>query len=144
MPVYQCVSTAGLVSADARARIAEGITRLHCEVTGAPAAFVNVLFSEYVSGELFTGGQPSQNSFIAAEIRAGRDLDIRQALLRQLSAIWTEATGQNEAQLLVAIKETPAENAMEAGLMFPRPGEEAQWMSENSDKLAALGWTVST
>jgi phenylpyruvate tautomerase PptA (4-oxalocrotonate tautomerase family) len=143
MPVYQCVSSAGLVSPDSRARIAREITRLHCELTGAPAAFVNVVFSEYTRGELFTGGEPSQNSIIAAEIRAGRDLETRHALLRELGGIWNEVTGQNEAEVLVAIKETPAENAMEGGLAMPMPGEEEQWMSENRDKLAALGWHVS-
>jgi phenylpyruvate tautomerase PptA (4-oxalocrotonate tautomerase family) len=142
MPLYQCTSPAGLLRDDSRARIAEEITRLHTEATGAPAAFVNVLFLERPPGIYFTAGKPSQNSLIVGEIRQGRDLATRQALLNSLSQMWTRLTGQDAAQLLVALKETPSENVMEAGLIFPPPGQEAQWARDNRARLAELGWEV--
>jgi phenylpyruvate tautomerase PptA (4-oxalocrotonate tautomerase family) len=143
MPLYQCVSPAGLLDDDVRAGIAEEITRLHAEATGAPAAFVNVLFLQRESGMYFTAGKPSRNSLIVGEIRQGRDLSVRQALLSSLSQMWTSLTGQRSAQLIIALKETPSENVMEAGLIFPAPGQEAQWAHDNRARLAELGWKVS-
>jgi len=32
--------------------------------------------------------------------------------------MWTRCTGQSEAELIVALRETPAENATRAGLVF--------------------------
>jgi phenylpyruvate tautomerase PptA (4-oxalocrotonate tautomerase family) len=45
MPVYQC-ATAKRLSPETKAAIAREITRIHIEFTGAPEAFVNVVFSD--------------------------------------------------------------------------------------------------
>ena len=44
MPIYQCISPEGLLDESQRKNIAEEITRIHCDATGAPRSFVNVLF----------------------------------------------------------------------------------------------------
>ena len=36
MPIYQCLSAAGVVTDELKPRIAKEITRLHCEATKAP------------------------------------------------------------------------------------------------------------
>jgi phenylpyruvate tautomerase PptA (4-oxalocrotonate tautomerase family) len=143
MPLYRCTSPAGLLDDGMRVGIAEEITRLHTEATGAPAAFVNVLILQREPGMYFTAGQPSSNSIIVGQIRQGRDLSVRQALLSSLSQMWTRFTGQRSAQLIIALKETPSENVLEAGLIFPAPGHEAQWAHDNHARLAELGWQVS-
>ena len=53
--------------------------------------------------------------------------------------MWTRLTGQSEAELIVALKETPAENATQAGLIFAGPEHEQQWLNENRTKLAEFG-----
>jgi hypothetical protein len=40
--------------------------------------------------------------------------------------MWTRVTGQPEEELLISLWENPAENAMEAGSMFPAVGQEQQ------------------
>ena len=45
MPLYSIACKTALDS-DQRQRIADVITRTHCELTGAPAEFVNVAFVE--------------------------------------------------------------------------------------------------
>jgi hypothetical protein len=60
-------------------------------------------------------------------------------LLHDLSRMWTRVTGQSEAELIVALKETAAENATQAGLIFAGPGHEQQWLDENRAKLAEFG-----
>ena len=139
MPIYQCVTQPELLTADKRAEVAREITRIHCEITGAPAAFVNVLFLDAPDGRLFTAGRPSSHSVIGGDIRHGRDVETRQVLLRALSTMWTAITGQPEAELIVGLREIPSENAMEAGLIFPAPGQEEAWFNANHERLTELG-----
>jgi phenylpyruvate tautomerase PptA (4-oxalocrotonate tautomerase family) len=50
MPIYQCYSPQGLLTKSAKADIAEEITSIHCNATGAPPSLVNVLFRELPEG----------------------------------------------------------------------------------------------
>jgi hypothetical protein len=70
------------------------------------------------------------------EKRRGHDVQTRHTLLRDLSQMWISLTGQSEAELIVALRETPAENATQAGLIFAEPGHEQRWFDENRTKLA--------
>jgi phenylpyruvate tautomerase PptA (4-oxalocrotonate tautomerase family) len=139
MPVYQCFVQEGSITEAIRAEVASEITRLHVEATGAPRSFVNVLFFDVPRGHMFTAAAPSPTSIIGGTIRAGRTLEVRQQLLRDLSEMWTRVTGQPEQELIVGLTEVDASSVMEAGLIFPQPGQEAEWLEQNRDKLAALG-----
>jgi phenylpyruvate tautomerase PptA (4-oxalocrotonate tautomerase family) len=124
VPIYQCMSPSGLLDQSARARLAEEITRIHCDATGIPASFVNVVFLDVPDGRYFVAGKPSAHSVVNGAIRFGRDLGTRQRILRELSQMWTRVTGQPEEELLVSLWENLAENAMEAGSIFPAIGQE--------------------
>ena len=139
MPIYQCHSPQRLLTKSAKGKIAEEITRIHCEATGERPAFVNVLFLDMPEGTSFTAGRPSARSFVMGEIRQGHDVQTRHTLLRDLSQLWTSLTGQSEAEVIVALSERPAENATQAGLIFAGPGHERQWFDENHTKLAEFG-----
>jgi phenylpyruvate tautomerase PptA (4-oxalocrotonate tautomerase family) len=139
VPIYQCYSPQRLITKSDKGKIAAEITRIHCEVTGERPAFVNVLFLDTPRGTSFTAGQPSTRSFVMGEIRHGRDVHARHALLRNLSQMWTQHTNQSEAELIVALRETPAENATQAGLIFAEPGDEQRWYDENRTKLTEFG-----
>src|SRR5271170_2753360 len=137
MPIYQCISPEGLLDESQRGNIAGEITRIHCDATGAPRSFVNVLFQDMPNGRVFTGGRRSTHSILVGDIRAGRDVATRQAMLRDLSQMWTRLTGQPEAELLIALREVKAENAIEAGLILPEPGHEQQWFETNNTTLGS-------
>ena len=139
MPIYQCHSPQRMLTKSAKGKIAGEITRIHCEATGEHPSFVNVLFIDLPEGTSFNGGRSSTRSFVMGEIRQGHDIQTRHALLLKLSRMWTRRTGQSEAELIVALKETPAENATQAGLIFAGPEHEQQWFDENRSKLAELG-----
>ena len=143
MPIYKCYSPNGLLTESARQQIAKEITTIHCEATGAPRSFVNVMFLEIPAGGSFVAGQPSTRSVIEGYIRAGRDLETRQGMLRALSETWTRLTGQSEADLLIGLSEIPSENVLEAGLIFPQPGHEQQWFDENRATLTESGRTTA-
>ena len=136
MPIYQCV-TSKTLSPETKAAIAKEITRIHVEFTAAPEPFINVVFSDLPLGSHYLAGAVRENgTLINAIVRAGRTLETRQALLKSLSAAWSRLTGQPERNLILKVEEADPAVIMEAGLIMPRPGEEAAWMEANK---AALG-----
>jgi phenylpyruvate tautomerase PptA (4-oxalocrotonate tautomerase family) len=141
MPLYQVIAREDLLTDDLRRRIAGEITRIHTTNTGAPAVFVNVLFQDLLAGRLFTAGEPSRTTIIVGNIRAGRELAVRQAILRDLAQMWTAQTGQPDGELLMSIQEVDPRASMEAGLIMPAPGEEEAWFAEHADRLHELGLT---
>jgi phenylpyruvate tautomerase PptA (4-oxalocrotonate tautomerase family) len=139
MPIYQCVCPEGLLDESTREAIAEEITRIHCDATGVPPSFVNVMFTDMPPGTYFVAGKPSGHTVLSGAIRVGRDIATRQRILRELSQMWTRLTGQTEGELLISLWESPPENVMEAGLIFPGLGQEEQWFAENRGRLTELG-----
>lgn len=142
MPLYQVIAQEGLLSDDLRRRIADEITRIHTTNTGAPELFVNVLFQDVPPGRLFTAGEPSRTTIIVGQVREGRELAVRQALLRDLAEMWSAETGQSAGELLMAVQEVDPRAAMEAGLIMPAPGGEAAWFAEHEGRLRELGLSV--
>jgi len=126
MPIYHCFSPEGLLDESTRVKVAGEITRIHCDATGIPPSFVNVMFFDLPNGRYFVAGKPSDHSVVNGAIRLGRDLATRQRILRDLSQMWTRLTGQPEEELLISPWENPAENVMEAGSIFPALGQEQQ------------------
>jgi phenylpyruvate tautomerase PptA (4-oxalocrotonate tautomerase family) len=143
MPIYQCYSPKGLLTESAKAKIADEMTSLYCNVTGAPASWVKVLFHEMPEGECFSAGKPASQSLILAINRHGRDLETRRAMLRELSQIWTRNSGQPEAELWISVTEIDPTNVMDAGLFIAEPGHEREWLEENRERLAELGITAA-
>jgi phenylpyruvate tautomerase PptA (4-oxalocrotonate tautomerase family) len=139
MPLYQCISPEGLLGESTRRDLAEEITRIHCDATGVPPSFVNVVFLDMPDGMYFVAGKPAAHSVLNVAIRVGRDLATRQRILRELSQMWTRLTGQAEGELLISLWENPPENVMEAGLIFPGIGQEQQWFEQNRARLTELG-----
>ena len=143
MPIYQCV-TSQTLSPELKAAIAKEITRIHVEFTAAPEPFVNVVFSDLPLGSHYLAGTVRENgTLINAIVRAGRTPETRQALLKSLSAAWSRLTGQPERKLVIRVEEADAETIMEAGLIMPRPGEEAAWMAANKAALGELAQTAA-
>jgi len=131
MPFYTCYTSQDALSADQKADLAEGITRIHVEHTGAPRNFVRVLFQESAQGDCYTAGEVADFGMIRGVVRAGRSTETKEALLRDLWALLQEVTGLGGHELLVSVQENPASNAMEGGVVLPEPGEEAEWIARH-------------
>jgi phenylpyruvate tautomerase PptA (4-oxalocrotonate tautomerase family) len=71
MPVYRCTVPTGALDDDARRRIVQAITAVHCDVTDAPPTFVHVIYSERDAGAYD----------VAGTIRAGRTDAVKRALV---------------------------------------------------------------
>lgn len=133
MPLYICNSKAGTIAEDAKARIADAVTRIHCEVTGAPATFVHVFFFE-------DGPQPplgDKTAMIFGQIRAGRTEAQKAQIHEEMGAALSEHTGIGLDTLSVFTTDTPASWVMEGGDVLPEPGEEEAWLAAHEAKMAA-------
>ena len=138
MPMYQCQSPVGTLSDSVRPEVVREITRIHCENTGVPSSFVHVVFQDMPSGAQYSDNEVDlRTSTINCIIRAGRTVQTRQTIMKEISAAWSRLTGQPEFQLVIRIFEANPEAIMEFGLVLPAPGDEEAWMAENATALAS-------
>ena len=121
MPLYICGAPAETLDDDKRRRIAEAITRIHCDVTGAPAIFAHVIFDESKSEYSVFG-----------TIRAGRGDEVKAALKRQMAESVAAIVGTDAERVGVFTADVPASWVMEGGALMPEPGEENEWLAAHS------------
>lgn len=124
MPVYT-LANRHQSNADTNQKIANRITDIHCETTGAPPEFVNVLFMDNhplkhgallsVTGNVRSGGNRNQ------ELTD----QLRQALLEGIA----DAAGIDTDKVAIELIGFPASWGMEGGEILPEPGDEAAWLA---------------
>ena len=133
MPLYICNSKAGAVPAEAKAKIAADVTRIHCDVTDAPAKFVHVFFFENAPNPPL--GDTA--AMIYGQIRHGRTDEQKAQICKEMEESLQQHTGQSADALHVFACDTPASWVMEGGDILPEPGEEEAWLAAHEAKLAA-------
>ena len=128
MPLYRCTVAEGLTTLEQRALIAKEITRIHCEVTGAPPIFVHAFFADDTDGRLPAG----RKAVVLGSIRTGRTPQQKQQLVSQMQGAVASIAGCGEAEVLVATVDVPASWVMEGGALLPEPGEEEAWLARHA------------
>jgi phenylpyruvate tautomerase PptA (4-oxalocrotonate tautomerase family) len=124
MPIYTSITQEGSLSKQQRNEIAEAVTKIHVDATGAPRSFVNVRFFTYPAGNNFRGGTESATAYLAGNIRSGRDLATKQKILQELVAVM-QRIGKLPANEVVAyVDDITADQVMEKGAILPHPGQE--------------------
>ena len=124
MPFYQFIVPADSPSADLKADIAAAITRVHTEVTGAPARYVNVSFTEVPPGSLFVADEPVSFGRMVGTIRSGRSEQTKHELLTGLAAAWSEVTGESVEGFALFLQEVSGSDMMEEGQILPEASED--------------------
>jgi len=129
MPTYTCTAAAGLLDAARKAALARAVTRAHCELTGAPTQFAQVVFQDVAPGDHFIGGVPlgHDHVFVYGRIRAGRSAQVREALIRRLVVDVATAAGIDPFGVWVYLLELPPAAMVEFGRVLPEAGAEAAW-----------------
>jgi phenylpyruvate tautomerase PptA (4-oxalocrotonate tautomerase family) len=122
MPLYRISTRDGVLSPEAKATLAAEITEFHCKMTGLDKAFVKLVFDTFQADHGFVGGEAGSAVILTVLIRAGRSIEYKHQMLRQLWAMLQRATGATDADMLVAIEEAPASQAMEMGQIMPELG----------------------
>ena len=121
MPLYICGAPADTLGDEQRRRIAAAITRVHCELTGAPATFAHVVFDESKSEYSVFG-----------TIRAGRSAETKAELQRQMAQAVAEVVGVDASKVPVLTADVPASWVMEGGVLLPEPGQEGDWLADHA------------
>ena len=109
------------------------MTRIHCEVTGAPPKFVHVFFFE--DGPMPPLGD--KTAMLYGQIRAGRTDHQKAQIASEMHASVCEHTGLSADSIHAFTTDTPASWVMEGGDVLPEPGEEEAWLAAHEAKLAA-------
>ena len=124
MPLYKCYIPENSITPDAKAKIAEGFTDVHCGLTGAPRHFVHVMFFDASNND----SAVTAPCYIDGINRAGRPAEVKQQILDGLLAKFSEVAGIPSTEIAGRISEIPASHFMEEGVILPEPGEEgAEW-----------------
>lgn len=121
MPLYICGAPADALDDGKRRRIAEAITRIHCELTGAPPTFAHVVFDE-----------SKAEYSVFGTIRAGRTEEVKADLRRQMARAVAETVGVEADKVGVLTADVPASWVMEGGALLPEPGEEDEWLAAHA------------
>ena len=124
MPFYQFTVPAGGPSASRKAEIAAAFTKVHTEVTGAPARYVNCAFVEVPAGSLFNAEAPVEQGRMVGIIRAGRTPEVKRELVTRLAAAWAEVTGEPVAGFALFLQDVPGAQIMEHGEILPEASED--------------------
>lgn len=129
MPTYVVTAPAGRLSPTQKEALAQRITDIHCQRTGAPAYFAQVLFTDVTPGNYFLGGKPlkDDNIFVHGQIRAGRGPEIKEPMILDLMNATAEVAQTHASHVQVYIVDVPARQIAEWGALLPLPGEEAAW-----------------
>jgi len=145
MPTYMVNTAIDNLSPQVKQRIAQELTRIHHEVTGAQKFFAQVIFNEVSPSDYFIGGQPlkSKNIFVNAQIRAGRTAEQTKELIsRMVDSIAIEASLPKHC-IWIYFHMMPPSHMAEFGVALPEPGEENSWFEnlpeESRIVLEAIG-----
>jgi phenylpyruvate tautomerase PptA (4-oxalocrotonate tautomerase family) len=145
MPTYVCTIKEGRLSPDQKSRIAGEITSIHCEVTGAPTFFAQVIFEEVKPGNYFMGGVPLAHDqiFVYGRVRAGRSIQDKPKMIKLMAEAVANAVGVSRTGVWIYIAELPARQMMEYGYALPEPGDEDVWTNalptEHREFIQAVG-----
>jgi phenylpyruvate tautomerase PptA (4-oxalocrotonate tautomerase family) len=127
MPLYRCTVAEGLTTLEQRSLIAKEITRIHCDVTGAPPSFVHAFFADDREGRLPAGRQ----AVVLGSIRTGRTPEQKEQLVSDMRRAIASILGWDEDEVLVATVDVPARWVMEGGELLPEPGQEESWLERH-------------
>jgi phenylpyruvate tautomerase PptA (4-oxalocrotonate tautomerase family) len=122
MPLYHITTPEGSLSSEAKAALAAEITEFHSRKSGLDEAYTKIVFNSFLPGDGFIGREAGPAVILTVKVRAGRPAGYRKELLFGLRSMLQRATGAADAQMLLALEETPASNAIEMGELMPEIG----------------------
>ncbi|USD20139.1 hypothetical protein MJO52_13740 [Microbulbifer variabilis] len=125
MPLYT-ISTQRPLSGSEQQALVSGVTEAHCTITGAPAQFVQVVFSRGIHL------RSKSSLHILGSIRSGRSDKIKSALANSFIRMASQLLGCSSARCEVDLIDVPASWVIEGGAVMPEPGDEQEWLAQQS------------
>lgn len=124
MPYYRFTIPTGNATLQHKAEVAAAVTKVHAEVTGAPAAYVHCTFTEVPPGSIFAGGRAVDGPRMVGLIREGRSTEVRAALLHGIADAWCAITGDPKEDVAIFLHEVPGANVLEDGEILPEAADD--------------------
>jgi phenylpyruvate tautomerase PptA (4-oxalocrotonate tautomerase family) len=119
MPLYTVMTQTGVLTGEAKAKLAEDLTAFHAEYSGVPKLWVHIIFQDYALGSGFTAGKAAAAAALTLLVRTGRSVEYKRGLIKRLWELFQGATGAPDDQIVIGINEVPASQAMEMGKIMP-------------------------
>jgi phenylpyruvate tautomerase PptA (4-oxalocrotonate tautomerase family) len=137
MPIYFCTATEGRLTADQKTQVAEAITTIYNEETGAPRYLVQVIFNGIAPRNHFIGGKraSADQIWVRCDTRSGKTLAEKNKMMVRILEDVAKICGIEQDAVSVLLNETPFSNITEFGRIAPNAGEEAAWFSSLPDIL---------
>lgn len=140
MPTYIVTAPQGRLSAAQKTQLGAEITRVHCDITGAPSYFAQVIFNDVPEGNYFVGGKALRgvdHVYLHGTIRAGRDGETKERMLLDFMKTVSRVAQLEEHCVQVYLSDIPARQVLEFGKVLPLPGEEEEWWESIPEHLRA-------
>jgi phenylpyruvate tautomerase PptA (4-oxalocrotonate tautomerase family) len=130
MPSYVCSVPNGKLSEGQKQEIAVAITKRHCETTGAPPFFVQVVIEEAGTSKRFIGGKSvDQHVWIRVDLRSGRTDEQHKEIMLNIMEDVSRISGIPVENVWVYLCKLAPSDMVEYGRVLPKPGEEQQWFA---------------
>lgn len=131
MATYSVYFAGVSLSTHQKHAIAQGITKIHAEVTGAEAYFAQVIFKELDIHDCFIGGVllEEPHLFLCGQIRSGRSQQTIKQLLVELEISLQSTTKLASHQIWAYIDEVQPGQMIEYGQVLPSVGDDKVWFS---------------
>lgn len=127
-----CISYAGLsLTTHQKYTLAQAVTKIHADVTGAEAYFAQVIFKELDLHDCFIGGVllDEAHVFLNGQIRAGRSEQTKKQLLVELEIAIQGAIKLPGHHIWAYIDEIAPNQMIEYGQILPAVGQDGIWFS---------------
>jgi phenylpyruvate tautomerase PptA (4-oxalocrotonate tautomerase family) len=131
MATYSVYSAGLSLNTHQKYTIAQAITRIHAEVTGAEAYFAQVIFKELDLHDCFIGGVllDEPHIFLNGQIRIGRSEQMKKQLLVELEIAIQSTSKLAGHQIWAYIDEIVPGQMIEYGQILPAVGDDHVWFS---------------
>ena len=145
MPTYTIYAQAETFTGRQRDALAQAITALHSQHTGAPRSFVQTIFLPVEPGTHYIGAEPTdpRGVWVYGHIRRGRPPEVRTAIAESIRDAIAAIARIPEQFIWVYLNELTHTDMIEFGSVLPVPGGEAAWVEAMDpairDHLRALG-----
>jgi phenylpyruvate tautomerase PptA (4-oxalocrotonate tautomerase family) len=128
MPTYVCSVPENSVDDRQKEAIAEAISRIHSEETGAPNFFCQIVMEEKKPTDRFLGPSRASNQiWIRGDIRSGRTEAHRTRMMLRMTEEVSQITGVKGQDVWVYLCNLSPTDMVEYGHVLPKPGDETAW-----------------
>ena len=128
MPTYRITTKPGKLSDVQKDRMAEYITKVHSEITGAPSYYAQMVFDESDYRRYIGGKLSDDQIWIRADIRSGRTIEQRKTLVKKIVEGVSEIAEVPTSDVWVYLNNLEAYDMAEFGQILPDPGKEQEWL----------------